>query len=51
MADEKLIAVNHAEEKVLKIIRETKWGEITVKIKDKKPVMICKIREDISLTG
>jgi len=50
LPNEKLIPVSPSEEKLIKLIRETNWGEITVKIKDRQPVMVYKIREDINLT-
>jgi hypothetical protein len=37
------------DEDIIRMIRSLEWGEVTVKVKNGKPVMVSK-REDVKLT-
>ena len=47
--DEKQIAVNEKEEKLLKLIRETEFGEIKVIINEGVPIRVEEIKKSIKL--
>jgi len=44
-----LSALSPEEENLLRLLRETRWGEIVVKVKDGRPVMVSTIKRDYKL--
>lgn len=44
------MSMTDEEKKLLEVIREIEWGQITVEIKQGKPVMVHKAMQDIKLT-
>ena len=44
------MSMTDEEKKLLEVIREIQWGQLTVEIKQGKPVMVHKAMQDIKLT-
>lgn len=43
--------VSEGEKRLLEQLRETEWGEVTIKLREGDPIFVTEVRRDIKLTA